>query len=183
MCNLSTDRQTSNGLDTAWHELDVCQPKFPSVAQRIEYRVYTAGVTGSNPVGRIINNRFAVPPVAGGDLISPFKEGSTPSRTTGFSRKGTIMDVIQRYDRIAAEMRETFVRKNHDYGNSVFQSPEMAPDIQPEEAVRVRISDKLGRLKTLLSGEQAQVSESIRDTYADLVNYLIILLMILDDRD
>ena len=93
------------------------------------------------------------------------------------------MDVIQRYDRIAAEMRETFVRKNHDSGNSVFQSPEMAPDIQPEEAVRVRISDKLGRLKTLLSGEQAQVSESIRDTYADLVNYLIILLMILDSPE
>lgn len=166
-----------------WRMPDACQPKLPSVAQRIEYRVYTAGVPGSNPGGRIINNGFAVPPVAGGDLISPFKEGSTPSRTTGFFQKGMIMDVIQQYDRIAAEIRETFVRKNHDYGNSVFQSPEMAPDIQPEEAVRVRISDKLGRLKTLLSGEQAQVSESIRDTYADLVNYLIILLMILDGRE
>lgn len=93
------------------------------------------------------------------------------------------MDTLQRYDRIMSEVRGIFIKKNHDYGNSVFHSPEMAPDIQPEEAVRVRISDKLGRLKTLLSGEQAQVSESIRDTYLDLVNYLVILLMILDSQE
>lgn len=51
---------------------------LPPVAQGLEHCVYTAGVTGSKPVGR---TWFAASPVVEGDLISPYKEGSTPSRT------------------------------------------------------------------------------------------------------
>ena len=42
------------------------------------------------------------------------------------------------------------LRKNADYGSSVWKSPILAPDCDPGVAIRVRMSDKINRLASLL---------------------------------
>lgn len=71
----------------------------------------------------------------------------------------------------------TLIRKNSDYGSSVFHRPALAAECDPSVAIRVRMSDKIERLKHLLGGAEQQVkSESISDTVADLAGYCILYL-------
>lgn len=60
------------------------------------------------------------------------------------------------------------IRKNTDYGSSVWQVPRLAPECDPGTAIRVRMSDKLSRLEQLLSNPAMVDSESIDDTMRDL---------------
>ena len=78
------------------------------------------------------------------------------------------MDNESIYEQIVSELRDTYKKKNHDYGDSFTKSFSEFGLI----SVVVRMSDKLERLKTLCRNE-AQVSESIRDTVMDLANYAI----------
>ncbi len=72
---------------------------------------------------------------------------------------------------------ETLLRKNSDYGSSVWKTPVLAPDCDPAIAIRVRMSDKINRLQTLLAGKSAEVSgESIDDTLKDLGAYCLLYL-------
>lgn len=51
--------------------------------------------------------------------------------------------------------------------------------ISPWRGAALRLMDKLARLKNLMSGKQAQVTdESIRDTVIDGINYLAIMYML-----
>jgi hypothetical protein len=70
---------------------------------------------------------------------------------------------------------DLLLRKNRDYGSSVFLSPEFAPEMSPESAVRVRLGDKTARIRNLLASSDASVaSESIDDTIDDMIGYLIL---------
>ena len=82
------------------------------------------------------------------------------------------MDKIEIFKSICDEMSQTYERKNHDYGESFAKLREAFPN-----AVLVRLFDKYMRLRTLMSGEQAQVNESIEDTLIDLANYAIMELV------
>lgn len=80
-------------------------------------------------------------------------------------------DKVQQHKIICAELTDLYERKNHDYGDSfhtTFEEEGMA-------MVRIRLSDKLNRLKSLTrDGEHQMVAdESIRDTLMDLANYAI----------
>lgn len=67
------------------------------------------------------------------------------------------------------------VRKNQDYGSSVFQQGAISPDVPPEAGIRVRLSDKLSRINNLIAQPDAQrVSESITDTGHDASAYLLL---------
>ena len=67
------------------------------------------------------------------------------------------------------------IRKNGDYGSSVFSSAYLAPEVEPEAGIRVRMSDKLSRFTNLISREdQATVNESLDDTAKDLSVYLML---------
>lgn len=66
------------------------------------------------------------------------------------------------------------LRKNKDYGSSAWRSPMLAPDCDPGVAIRVRMSDKLNRLITLLSQRAEVASESIDDTMRDLGAYCLL---------
>lgn len=71
----------------------------------------------------------------------------------------------------------TLLRKNSDYGCSVWKSPVLAPKMAPGDAILVRMSDKVNRLSTLLArDEKPEVAESIEDTLADLGAYSILYL-------
>ncbi len=50
--------------------------------------------------------------------------------------------------------------------------------------VRIRLSDKLNRVKALTRGDSQQVKdESLRDTLLDLANYAILAVMEMDRRE
>lgn len=69
------------------------------------------------------------------------------------------------------------IRKNIDYGSSVYKSPRLAPKVDAGTAMLVRMNDKVERLVKLLGSENAaMVSESTDDTMADLAGYLILYL-------
>jgi hypothetical protein len=74
------------------------------------------------------------------------------------------------------EVVDTLLRKNADYGGSAWQVPILAPKLTSREAIQCRLSDKIQRLARLLSGEQAEVAESIEDTMRDLAGYSILWL-------
>lgn len=70
------------------------------------------------------------------------------------------------------------IRKNIDYGSSVYKPPRLAPKVDPGTAMLVRMNDKVERLVKLLGNEKESmvVSESTEDTMADLAGYLILYL-------
>lgn len=69
------------------------------------------------------------------------------------------------------------IRKNIDYGSSVYKPPCLAPHLDPGMAMLVRMSDKVERLVKLLGNEEAaMVAESTDDTMRDLAGYLILYL-------
>lgn len=69
------------------------------------------------------------------------------------------------------------IRKNIDYGSSVYKPPRLAPKVDPGTAMLVRMNDKVERLVKLLGNpDSAMVAESTEDTMADLAGYLILYL-------
>lgn len=67
------------------------------------------------------------------------------------------------------------LHKNADYGNSALFPPVLAPHVPPEQAILVRMSDKVARLTNLLSkGAEISINESIADTISDLAGYAIL---------
>jgi len=82
------------------------------------------------------------------------------------------------FEEVLAEMLQTFLKKNHDYGNSFAKT---FSEFGLVSAV-VRMNDKMERLKSLLKA-QAKVDESVRDTLMDLANYSVMTVMELDKRN
>lgn len=87
---------------------------------------------------------------------------------------GTRGDDQQRIARTAVSWATTLLRKNRDYGSSVWKKPLLAPECDPGTAIRVRMSDKLERLMTLLNNPPEVVSESIDDTIGDFGSYCLL---------
>lgn len=83
------------------------------------------------------------------------------------------MNPIEHHKRIMDELHAQYTKKNADYGNSfadTFAEFGLLSSV-------IRMSDKLGRIKTL-SRQQALVhDESIEDTLLDLANYAIMTVM------
>lgn len=80
---------------------------------------------------------------------------------------------------IAKGMIETYVRKNHDYGNSFDKSLDKFGLV----ASVVRIGDKMNRIKSLVQKKAMVQDESIRDTLLDMANYAIMTVMWMDNQD
>lgn len=86
---------------------------------------------------------------------------------------------VKRYSQIVAHMENTFLRKNHDYGNSFHTTWKEFGDKGIVTGV-ARISDKYHRLLNLSLGTEPFVDESIDDTLMDMANYCIMTLMELE---
>ena len=81
----------------------------------------------------------------------------------------------------ALHLASILVRKNRGYGNSVFDSPVMLPDMPPVEAIKVRMSDKITRIRNLSQKAEGQVDfESLSDSYLDLAGYSVLAACLLD---
>ena len=73
------------------------------------------------------------------------------------------------------ELRRLLISKNNDYGSSAFQRPALAPDMEPETAILVRIGDKIERLRTIAKSTRLNVTgERFEDTMRDLAGYIIL---------
>jgi hypothetical protein len=88
---------------------------------------------------------------------------------------------VRLHSEILDEIHDLYKRKNHDYGDSFHQT-----FIEEGYAMsRIRLSDKLGRFKTLskVKADGAMVKdESMRDTLIDLANYAIMTVVEMDRK-
>lgn len=84
---------------------------------------------------------------------------------------------VNAFEDVAIQLRNIYDAKNRDYGDSFSQSFKE----EGMAMVRIRLGDKLNRLKNLTRGAEQQVKdESVRDTLLDLANYAIMTIMELD---
>lgn len=77
----------------------------------------------------------------------------------------------------------TLLKKNADYGSSAWTRPLLAQTVPPQDAILVRMSDKVARITGLQNGRKPEVEESLIDTVADLVGYGILWLSCPDEED
>ena len=68
------------------------------------------------------------------------------------------------------------LRKNMDYGSSVFHPPVLKPTLESGDAILVRASDKVKRIEQLTRTKQNHVGEAIEDTIRDLGAYCLLWL-------
>jgi hypothetical protein len=78
----------------------------------------------------------------------------------------------EHYNLILNNMKDTFEKKNHDYGDSTQKLYE-----QFNESYFIRIADKFNRINTLLTNNNdPKVDEKLEDTILDLANYCVLWL-------
>lgn len=74
------------------------------------------------------------------------------------------------FKKITQQLTDTFIKKNHDYGNAFFEDLDDEGDFGPS---RYAIGNKWRRFKQLSMTGTAMVAESIEDTLLDMANYCI----------
>ena len=83
------------------------------------------------------------------------------------------------FKEVVKGMISTYIRKNHDYGNSFDKSLDKFGLV----ASVVRIGDKMNRIESLVQKEAMVQDESIRDTLLDMANYAIMTVMWMDNQN
>jgi hypothetical protein len=74
------------------------------------------------------------------------------------------------------ELGATLLRKNKDYGSSVWKRPFLLPNLPTRSAILVRMSDKIARIGSLIDRDPEVKGESLVDTMKDLVAYGVLWL-------
>lgn len=83
-------------------------------------------------------------------------------------------EILAIYD-VIAYLRDTLTSKNKDYGSSAFERPYLHPHLPPEDAILIRMSDKVNRLHNIMQNN-AVCDETIDDTILDLAGYCVLFL-------
>lgn len=101
-------------------------------------------------------------------------------------------DLIRELEEIGAARRELVKRKNANYAGgdedgNAFKNFDMIEELTNGKVTReigllVRMTDKLARLATLMTGTPDEVGESIDDTLNDLANYADLTLVARRDK-
>lgn len=93
---------------------------------------------------------------------------------SGYSTKNDM-----RFTKVIRELKNLYLKKNMDYGNSFEDGIE-------EDGIlvaKIRLNDKLRRFGRLINHKSEITEESLRDTLVDLANYAIMTIMWLDSKD
>lgn len=103
------------------------------------------------------------------------------------NKQWTQKDFLDRMEVLYNQNIEISRRKNSDYAGAAdpflnFRACEIY-GISVEQAIIVRMSDKMMRASNLLTREAQVLDESIMDTLSDLANYAMILRMWLEQKD
>ena len=96
------------------------------------------------------------------------KHGGLPMQQQPKKESSTQDKIIKTMD----EIKDFLVQKNDQYGDSVFQPVRVFSKADKTEQIKVRIDDKLSRLK---KGNDS--IESDEDVVSDLIGYLVLLLI------
>jgi len=96
------------------------------------------------------------------------KHGGLPMQQQPKKKSSTQDKIIKTMD----EIKDFLVQKNIQYGDSVFQPVRVFSKADKTEQIKVRIDDKLSRLKR---GNDS--IESDEDVVSDLIGYLVLLLI------
>lgn len=76
----------------------------------------------------------------------------------------------QAFSQVNSELLEMFLKKHHDYGKgNILDTKELG--------IAFRVSDKLNRLKFLLSNDKKPNNESIEETWVDIAVYSVIAVL------
>jgi hypothetical protein len=86
------------------------------------------------------------------------------------------MNFHQEVYQVLSEITEMLIAKNQKYGNSAIEPLGIFSDLSPEEGLKVRIDDKLKRIKN------GSLDKDDEDVINDLIGYLV-LLKILHKKD
>lgn len=88
--------------------------------------------------------------------------------------KGNVLLTNNNIEIIKENMKNTYIKKNNDYGNSVFKVADEFYD-NYYLTFLIRIFDKLNRLENLvLNQTKSKVDECIEDTFLDCANYILL---------
>lgn len=91
----------------------------------------------------------------------------------------SLSESASKFKELTDIMYETYIKKNHDYGNSF----DISMNEEGLAAARIRLGDKWLRFKKLSKGQETLVKdESIRDTLLDMANYAIMTVMWMDNQ-
>lgn len=92
-------------------------------------------------------------------------------------QSGTAIQTGTEIKRICKALENTLLRKNADYGNSSQRAPILIPRLSAQDALKVRLSDKIARFIQLEQTGAARVNESLDDTLLDIAGYCVLLLI------
>lgn len=79
-------------------------------------------------------------------------------------------------NKVLSEISEMLIQKNANYGNSAIEPLGVFSDLSPEEGLKVRIDDKLKRIKN------GSLDKGDEDVVNDLIGYLVLLKILEKDR-
>ena len=80
---------------------------------------------------------------------------------------------------ITEEMNALYEQKNHDYGNSFYETFRKLGII----SAATRMLDKMNRIVSLVTKDKHEVKdESLRDTLIDLANYAVMTIIEIDKK-
>ena len=82
------------------------------------------------------------------------------------------------FKEVVKGMISTYIRKNHDYGNSFDKSLDKFGLV----ASVVRIGDKMNRIESLVQKKAMVQDESIKDTLLDMASYCVMTIMWLNNN-
>lgn len=141
----------------------------------IETRAYWAYLTLAQvrgfaeiaPVDPDVNKRTTPPPTT---------SGSTPAQEHAERTPDLAM-----FESIQKAMHDTYVKKNHDYGNS-FSDTWNEFGRKGIVTAAAQISHKYNRFKNIVNGAEPMVSETIDDTLMDMANYCILTMIELQKK-
>jgi len=77
---------------------------------------------------------------------------------------------------VLSEITEMLISKNQKYGNSALEPLGIFSDLSPEEGLKIRIDDKLKRIKN------GSLQKDDEDVVNDLIGYLVLLKIIQKDE-
>lgn len=92
-------------------------------------------------------------------------------------QSGTAIQTGTEIRRICKALEDMLLRKNADYGNSSQRAPILTPRLSAQDALKVRLSDKIARFIQLEQTGSARVNESLDDTLLDMAGYCVLLLI------
>jgi hypothetical protein len=79
------------------------------------------------------------------------------------------MNFTEQVYQVLSEITEMLITKNQKYGNSAIEPLGIFSDLDPEEGLKVRIDDKLKRIKN------GSLERDDEDVINDLIGYLVLL--------